>query len=195
MTVKHLKFNERKQLLAMLVDSGMDPLDAVDFIISSMSDTALKKCNKETLKSHFSCLKEKHPESRTHKYYKGFSFPIRDPVSYACNTHILNGRVDVDKDSSHGCPYAFMDDGNIRNMLKTQNLEPVDIEDIVTRKAQCKNPKSACYTHYKKLAKLNMAAKYPIENLKLVYFSDFVKALFNDTPQTVTQSEAMQDSA
>ena len=181
----HLLFNERRQMLAMLVDSGVNPTSAVDYIFGKMNTEARKRCCITQLRSHLSLgilvRDERAIESATTRTFENPHHVVYSPASHTCSKLVYSGRLDNDSQSVHGCPYTFMDVKTKSRLLSRQGLSAIDIEDIDRCNTRTRY-KSACAAHYAKL----VAARGPncksLDPGKLVLqcYQSFIKALFRE---------------
>lgn len=156
---RHLIHEERKQILALLVDSGYSEDEAVQYVWDMMSPDARRKCGKELegiVKSYF---KDKQ---------KGLA---KRPVSRVCGYYSSVG----------GCPWTRCGQKELRDLLCQQKLPSNDVEDLVTRWTAARERYSgayACEMHFEKLAAAR-GAGVGLSLRRLTRPSDFIVRLYS----------------
>jgi hypothetical protein len=196
----HLFFHERRQILAMLIDSGVNPTHAVDYVFSKMNAEARRKCSLTQLKSTLSfgmlVKNEKLTEAPSTRTFENPHHVVYSPVSRTCGYWASSGRLDNDIGSVSGCPYMFMEDKNMSRLLSIQGLTAPDIEDVFKCKSRSRY-KSACSAHYAKLVAMRGPDCKSLDPGKLVLrcYQSFVKALFHEGQEDKNKAQQKPDKA
>ena len=196
----HLFFHERKQFLGMLLDSGMTPKDAVEYMEKHMNGKSKKDCDYkylESLLTFFVPKAENEKEEgedfrsfRAKKSYNNSLYPeLVSPASISCSTYIMHGRQDAHEAAASCCPYVSMGKEKIASLLRSQKLPQGDIEDIVGKIG--KYPKAVCAVHFNKLCSLLTGAQQRnVPYLRITTCQDFMIAMVSTLKQQQQQQTA-----
>jgi DNA primase large subunit len=137
----HLEHEDRKMLLAILLDCGHTTDEAVDYVLQRMTADAKKKCRKTDLSALINsyCREKKtsNPEILP---------PVKVPATRWCSVYNSGSGIPV------MCPWTLYktDEKPLRHMLSGQKVE--DIEDILAARTKYPQfPSFACKIHYSKL--------------------------------------------